>query len=301
MFVGFISLLLRKENLDSMIKLVKRLSIKLLGILLLCFSVLPVSAQQPDNTKEPIKVMLLGTVHLDNPGRDAINPKVPDVLTPQKQKELQTIRDAIADFEPNKVALEVRMKHQDSFDSLYQKFRSGRLDTFSVGDFVSKRSEHYQIGFKLADRLNHEHVYAIDHFIPMQLGKVMSLAKENDPAFIEYIQQYKTGELTTTKDSLLQNGTLQEVYRLMNKEETIEKYRAPYVRSLSVGNDTSYVGADVVADYHRRNLRIYANLMKIAEPGDRIFMLFGAGHQAYIRPLLKASPRVEFVDPMDYL
>ena len=56
-----------------------------------------------------------------------------------------------------------------------------------------------------------------------------------------------------------------------------------------------------MADYHRRNLRIFANLMKVAEPGDRIFMMFGAGHQPFLRPLLKNSPRVEFVDPMEYL
>lgn len=72
-------------------------------------------------------------------------------------------------------------------------------------------------------------------------------------------------------------------------------------RKSSVGNDTAYVGAYAVADYHRHNLRIYANLMKIAEPGDHIFMMFGAGHQPFLRPLLKNSPRVELIDPMEYL
>lgn len=257
--------------------------------------------QAQEDAKEPIKVMLLGTVHLDNPGRDAINLKVPDVLQPEKQEELQAVRDAIADFQPNKVALEEQRKYQTTFDSLYQKFRAGKIDSFSVGDFVSKRSEQFQIGFKLASRLNHNHVWAVDHFIPMKIGKVMKTAKKSDPAFVDYIQEYKNGELMAVKDSLLQKGTLMELYRVMNQQKAIQKYRAPYVRMLSVGNDTSYVGADVAADYHRRNLRIYANLMKIAEPGDRIFMMFGAGHQPFLRPLLKNSPRVEFVDPMEYL
>ncbi|WP_445664629.1 DUF5694 domain-containing protein [Fodinibius sp. AD559] len=264
---------------------------------MLTISVLPMQAQD----REPIKVMFLGTTHLDNPGRDAINMDVPDVLTDQKQKELESIRDVLAEFNPNKVALEVQRKHQSGFDSLYQKFRAGKLDTFSTGDFVSRRSEQYQIGFKLADRLDHDHVYAIDHYIPMKMGKMMEFAQKYQPEFLEYFEEYKSSHHIMMKDSLLQNGTLLELYQYMNTEQSVKKYHEPYVRSLSLANDSSFVGADVTADYHRRNLRIFANLMKIAEPGDRIFMMFGAGHSPFIRPLLKDSPRIEFVDPMDYL
>lgn len=251
--------------------------------------------------QEPIKVMLLGTTHLDNPGRDAINMKVPDVLTDQKQKELKEIRDALAAFNPNKVAQEVRMKHQSTFDSLYQEFRASNIDTFSTGDFVSKRSEIYQIGFKLADRLGHEHIYAVDHFIPMEMGRMMKFAKKHDASFLKYFESYKNGKHVAVKDSLLQNRPLIELFRYMNSEKSIDRYYAPYVRSAALATDSSFVGADVVADYYERNLCIYANLMKIAEPGDRIFMMFGAGHQAFLRPLFKDSPRVEFVDPMEYL
>ncbi|MCW9711370.1 DUF5694 domain-containing protein [Aliifodinibius salicampi] len=273
------------------------MKLSLLFILLRAISVSPMQAQD----REPIKVMFLGTTHLDNPGRDTINMDVPDVLTRQKQKELKEVRDALAKFSPNKVALEVQMKHQSAFDSLYQEFRKRQIDTFSTGDFVSKRSEQFQIGFKLADRFGHDHVYALDHYIPMEMGKMMEFAKKHEPEFLEYFKSYKSSHHITVKDSLLQNGTLLELYQYMNTEQSVKKYHEPYVRSLSLADDSSYVGADVIADYHRRNLRIFANLLKIAEPGDRIFMMFGAGHSPFIRPLIKDSPRIEFVDPMDYL
>jgi len=258
-------------------------------------------AQNSQSSEEPIKVMLLDTTHLNNPSRDAINPKVPDVLTDQKQKELQVLRDAIAKFRPNKVALEVQQKYQAAFDSVYQQFRKGDVDTFSVGEFVSRRSEQYQIGFKLARSKNIDHVFAVDHYLPMKLGKVMKYAKEHDPEFVQYFKQYKNSHQVKKKDSLLQNNSFILVYRYMNCAESVDGYREPYVRTAAVGSDTSFVGADAVADYHRRNLRIYANLMRIAEAGDRIFMMFGAGHQPFLRPLLKNSPRVDFVDPMEYL
>jgi len=258
-------------------------------------------AQAQEQTKEPIKVMLLGTVHLDNPGRDAINPKVPNVLTEQKQNELREVRQRLADFQPNKVALEVEMKHQADFDSLYQQFHAGKLDSFSTGDFVSKRSEQYQIGFKLAKKRGLEHVYAVDHQKPMEMGRLMQAAQKHDSDFLEYFSRYKKSNAVQNTDSLLQNGSLIELYQSLNTAERVDKYHEPYVRSSTVTTDSAYVGAEVTTQYYERNLRIYANLMKVAEPGDRIFMMFGAGHQPFLRPLLKDSPRVEFVDPMGYL
>lgn len=274
-------------------------SFLLIMLVMITFQSESAEAQKPN--RESVKVMLLGTVHLDNPGRDAINPKVPNVLTDEKQKELKAVRNALAEFQPNKVALEVEMKHQASFDSLYQQFKEGKLNTFATGDFVSKRSEQFQIGFKLAKKLGHNHVYAVDHQLPMEIGKIMKAAKQHDLQFLEYFKQYKQSDLVRKTDSVLQNGSLVEIYRLLNTTERVDKYYEPYVRSSTVTTDSAYVGANVTAQYYKRNLRIYANLMKIADPGDRIFMMFGAGHQPFLRPLLKDSPRVEFVDPMDYL
>lgn len=260
-------------------------------------------AAEADST---IQVMLLGTVHLDNPGRDINNPSVPDVLTSQKQRELSALHDSLAQFQPTKMAIEVRRQHQAALDSLYQAFRGGQLDTsFAVGDFTSPRSEQYQLGFRLADRLGHDRVWAIDHFIPMQIRRVQSHAQENDPALLQYLQDFSQGPLMTTIDSLLQHGTLPEVYRFLNRPETVERFHAPNVRMAAAvaetSTDTSYVGADVIAAYHKRNLRIFANLASVAEPGDRIIAIFGAGHMPYLRPLIQASPQFEFVDPRSYL
>ena len=258
-------------------------------------------AQSADD-EAPIEVMLIGTVHLDNPGRDVNNPQVPDVLAPQKQEELAELRDSLAGFEPTKMAVEIRRRHQSAVDSLYRAFRAGRLDTsFAVGDFKSTRSEQYQLGFRLAKRLDHDRVWAVDHFIPMRFGAVTSHAKTHDPALLEYLQGFSEGPLMTTIDSLLQNESLGTLYRYLNRSSTVTQFHAPNVRMAEVTTDTSFVGADVIAEYHKRNLRIFANIMRIAEPGDRIIAIFGAGHSPYIRPLLKASPRVEFVDPLDYL
>lgn len=247
--------------------------------------------------------MLLGTVHLDNPGRDVNNPKVPDVLTPEKQAELQALRDSLAQFEPTKIGIEIRREHQAAVDSLYEAFRTGRMDTsFAVGDFTSIRSEQYQIGFHMAKRLAHERIYSVDYFkVGMNFDEVIAYAKEHDPAFLKYMKRFQSGPLMTTIDSLLQRETLGSLYRFLNRPSTVSQFRAPNTRVATVGEDTTYVGADVVAQYHKRNLRIFANIEDVAEPGDRVLVIFGAGHLPYLRPLIKASPQMEFVAPLEYL
>ena len=271
------------------------------AILVLFASVLPVHAQAP--SQEPIEVMLLGTVHLDNPGRDLNNPQVSDVLAPQKQKELQALRDSLAQFQPTKIGIEIRREHQAAVDSLYDAFQGGRMDSsFAVGDFTSVRSEQYQIGFRMAKRLTHERIYAVDYFeVGMNFDEVIAYAKENDPAFLKHMKGFRSGSLMTTIDSLLQNETLGSLYRFLNRPSTVSQFRAPNTRVATVGEDSTYVGADVVAQYHKRNLRIFANIEDVADPGDRILVIFGAGHLPYLRPLIKASPQMEFVDPLDYL
>ena len=271
------------------------------AILVFVASVFPVHAQT--SPEEPIEVMLLGTVHLDNPGRDLNNPQVPDVLTPEKQEELQVLRESLSAFQPTKIGIEVRREHQPALDSLYDAFLAGRMDTsFAVGDFTSVRSEQYQLGFRLAKQLAHERVYAVDYFqVGMNFEKVVSHAKTHDRAFLTHMKAFQTGPLMTTIDRLLQHKTLGRLYRFLNRSATVPQFRAPNTRVATVGEDTTYVGADVVAQYHKRNLRIFANIEDVADPGDRVLVIFGAGHMPYLRPLIKASPQLEFVDPIAYL
>ena len=268
-------------------------------VVALISNVLPGYAQKPE-TQARVEVLLIGTVHLDNPGRDVVNPVVPDVLASEQQRELAAIRKSLAQFRPTKVALEVRKRHQQTLDSLYQTFRGGRLGTsFAAGDFASTRSEHYQIGFRLAHDLNHAHVWAVDHALDMDFGKVLAYARQQDTSFVGYFNRFRKRKRKV--DSLLQHGTLQDVYRHLNSPTTVQRYYVPYARMATVADDTTYVGPDVVASYYKRNLRIFANIEEIADPGDRLLVIFGAGHLPFLRPLIEASPQMTLVDPLQYL
>ena len=58
--------------------------------------------------QQPVQVMVLGSYHFGNPGRDKVNAHVDDVTTQQRQRELEALADAIAEFKPTRVMVEAQ-------------------------------------------------------------------------------------------------------------------------------------------------------------------------------------------------
>jgi len=102
-----------------------------------------------------VKILLLGVFHFDYPGLDGHKSKDEykmDVLTSQRQIEVGEIVRLLSEFSPTKIAVE--SKSQARIDSLYAHYLNG-LGTDS-------RNEIVQLGFRLAKRMSHETVYAVD-------------------------------------------------------------------------------------------------------------------------------------------
>lgn len=69
-----------------------------------------------------------------------------------------------------------------------------------------------------------------------------------------------------------------------------------------VGTQNEFEGADEAAKYYQRNLRIYSNLNRLAlTPEDRVFILSGGSHTAFLNDFLRRSLKYAVVDAMDYL
>ena len=55
---------------------------------------------------EQTQVLVVGMVHLDNPGRDVINFEFKNVLGERRQKEIREVVERLKAFRPTKVAVE---------------------------------------------------------------------------------------------------------------------------------------------------------------------------------------------------
>jgi pheromone shutdown protein TraB len=57
-----------------------------------------------------------------------------------------------------------------------------------------------------------------------------------------------------------------------------------------------------VANWYKRNLRIFANINRITEPGkDRILVIIGAGHLKLLKEFAGDAPYFDEVDAESFL
>lgn len=109
----------------------------------------PARAEPP-----PVKVMILGTYHFDNPGLDTHNLKADDVTTPRRQAELAELAVRIKRFKPTRVAVESAV---DAADLKLAAYRA-----YVPADLATTRNERAQIGFRIAHDAGLADVYGID-------------------------------------------------------------------------------------------------------------------------------------------
>ncbi len=73
------------------------------------------------------------------------------------------------------------------------------------------------------------------------------------------------------------------------------------MRTLEVGAGQNYTGIEPVASVYKRNMRIFANLTDIVESGDRILIVYGAGHAYFFNTFVQQHPNMKLVRPDTYL
>lgn len=241
---------------------------------------------------EKVEVMILGAAHFGNPGQDVINNTFPDVFQPKYQRQIARVIDSLAQFKPTKVALEARPDDEPVVDSLYHAYRQGR--------HTLSRNERQQLGFRLAGRFNHVKIYCVDHDGAFPFRKVLAFAREHQPEIVNHFNSVRE-KVEQFNDSLYSNATIPEILRYKNSPENLQRQRNYYAKFAAVGNDTTWPGVDLVSKWHRRNIKIFADLSRKVEPGDRVIVIFGTGHAPLLRYFVESNADMTLVEPVDFL
>ncbi len=249
-------------------------------------------AMSPSPAPSPAQVMVLGTYHMANPGLDLVKSQIRDTLGADRQKEIAELVEMIAKYKPTKIMVEVQPENT-AVNERYRKF----LD----GSYTLAASEIEQVGFRLAKRFGHKQLYGIDHKTNMDFGKVFGFAQANGMSdMIAKVSQTveKIGKIMEDMDK---KYTVPQLLAIHNTPESLLLSQSFYVELVKVAAKGEYPGADMLADWYKRNLRTYANMRAVAEPGDRILVIFGAGHAYYINQTVQESLDMQWVDPLKYL
>lgn len=248
--------------------------------------------------EEKTKVLLLGTYHFNKGKGHLIDVDSGGITTDKKQDEINEVVQKLMEFKPNKIAVEAKREKEKELNEIYSEFCAD--NSVKSNGIISHRSEIVQIAFRLASKLNHNKVYPLD--VPVGLPEdVFEYAEKNCPTvyekFINRVNEYGLSE-----NEFMQNHTVGEILRQLNNPIRIEvEHSDLYLYLTQVGAGDTYYGVNILTEWYRRNLYIFANLQDIAKPGDKILVLYGAGHCKILRSFIKDYSEFEFIDPLDYL
>lgn len=249
---------------------------------------------------------ILGVFHFNNPGLDDYKEKFSvDILSQQRQSELNDLINSLSKYNPTKILVEVPRKEADSIiNEHYQKYLNGEFD---IND---KKSETYQLAFRLAKKLGHTKIYASDAKGSKWFGAEIDWDNYNADEYKKSLNQFeKTHRYDYEKmyklhDSLKTVTTLKEHLKYLNNPNNrLKAHQAYLTETILTGAGDLYIGADAVARWYQRNLKIFANTYDIADfsKNDKILLIYGSGHVWQLRQLLKDSPDFEYIEINEFL
>lgn len=238
------------------------------------------------------KVMIIGTFHFNNPGLDYTKTERDSILSEKRQKEVRELIDRLKAFKPTKIAIESPYG-TTTITEQYNLYLQNKLEL--------KENEIYQVAFHMAKEAGHKALYPIDWKKGMDFEALLKSAQTNGQTkFLERFQQ-AMGFITKMQEDANKHSVLEQ-FRLMNDIQAQDRLHSLYILLAEAGKGADYTGADVVAGWYERNLKIAMNVVRTADsPDDRILVIMGAGHLKLLREFLKESPSVEIVESISYL
>ena len=248
-----------------------------------------------------IKILLLGTFHFGATG-DAGKISFDDLFSAKRQQELQQLTTQLAKLKPDKFFVENEPDRQAHWDSLYNQYQQGTLDTMAL------RNEIFQIALRTAKKAGLSRVVCVDHQQPLPYDKLEAFDQRTskDSAALRKMAAYKLFNLTypyPKKTKKLANSTLSEYLLYVNTPEEAAGDRADYfVYAPAAGYDNDYTGVEFITSWYDRNAKIFTNILRQSDPSDKLhIVLFGSSHMLPLRHYFQMHPYFEVVELTDVL
>lgn len=234
--------------------------------------------------------MILGTFHMGNTS-DLYNVETDNLRSTKRQGEIRKVVDAIKEFHPDKIALEVEKEKNHLLNEEYNQYLNNELELAI--------DEIHQFGFQAAAELKHEEVYAIDWMENVgnrSIGEVMKWAEKEQTEVFQLIDTYRSKLILP-----LGEKRIDELIRNLNEEKYIKKQHEMYMHIARIGRGSDYVGIDWMRWWYQRNLILFANLAEISSSNDRVLLIIGAAHVHLVAQFLKESGLFEIVSVNEFL
>ena len=239
------------------------------------------------------EILILGTYHMANPGRDIFNMSADDVLSPKRQAEIGELLEVLKRFKPTKIAIE---------STVYDDRRPKQYADYLAGKYTLTPNEIDQIGFRLAKELGMKTIYPVDIDGDFPWQRVVNFAKAKGQSQIMDQLMSEIGEMVKQQDAYLHSHSVLETLLYMNDDKRVAQDVGFYYREARWGEPGDYAGPDLLASWYQRNIRIYNNIASIIEsPNERVLVIYGAGHLGWLRQDVASDPAMTLRKLSEYV
>lgn len=267
-------------------------------ILLAACQSLPAKPLETLKDPQAVQILVLGTYHFGNPGADLNNAEAADIRTADRQAELEALMDALAKFDPNVVAIEASGT-PPYVDAGYSDFRAAPREMLRADP-----GETVQIGYRLAHKMGIDRVFAVDEqpsegepdYFPF--SAVSELAKANSAS--EALDKISDASaLINAFEAAQETRTIPELLMMWNGgNKALESF---YWNVIAFGDGETQPGAELAGYWFMRNTKIFNKITQVTEPGDRVVVIFGAGHAYWLSEIADKMDGYEFEPVLPYL
>lgn len=257
----------------------------------------------PEEKSEKIKVLNFGTFHFGYTP-DA-NKTEFDEHSQQAQKEVKNISKMLAKFKPTIICIENLPKYNNEINKAYQEFLANPIK------LNTNYGESSMIGFDVGRLSNVKKIYGIDNHMGYNysVGDYIESTPELENAidsktYLQLTNQpFKDYPEIAKREANYEKLSLLEKLKLCNEPVHLDySINTNADKLLYVGINDGFEGADNAAIFYHRNMKIYSNLNRIPmTKNDRVFIIMGTAHTAFLREFIKRSPKFEMVNTFKYL
>nr|WP_299487993.1 DUF5694 domain-containing protein [uncultured Allomuricauda sp.] len=245
-------------------------------------------------SSDKIKVLNFATFHMGSTS-DETSVEF-DEEDKKNQQDAKEIAKMISRFQPSVICVEVPLNENDELNTKYNAYLKS----------PEKASTYYGevglVAFEVGRVNNIQNLHGIDHRMSYNYNINEELKNVLDSVTFG---NFKSNPFASIPElNVFEEGlSLMEKLERMNHPNFLDFLITANADILTyVGTENGFEGADEAAKYYQRNLRIYSNLNRLPlKKTDRVFILSGGSHTAFLNGFLKRSLKYEVVNTFDYL
>ena len=257
-----------------------------------------------------VQIAFLGVFHIGETP-DYVQGSMNDLNTAERQKQIQEVVDALANYKPDKIFVENTPDTQLYWNNVYKNYLNGLKPLEKNSEF----NEIFQFGIKLAKKTNNPNGVICVNYVQPDLATGIKIARNKIDTLLSFYSHELERKRPNYDDYFNGNPSVKRTFnnylanyeswkKLSIKQHLINLNSEESIAALHYFNITGWMdtntngfGAEFTAKEYFRNTKILQNILLSVRPIDRkLLVIIGGGHVQVLKDMIKSHPYFEVVE-----